>query len=106
MALHTADPGEDGNQSTSEVTYTGYSRIAINRSTAGWTVTGNSVSPVNPVEWGEMTAGVPSEALYASVGIASAGGGKILYKGSLTPSVKIDIGVVPRLRTTSTITEE
>jgi hypothetical protein len=27
VALHTADPGEAGNQSTSETTYTGYARL-------------------------------------------------------------------------------
>ncbi len=28
IALHTADPGEAGNQSTSEANYTGYARVA------------------------------------------------------------------------------
>ena len=34
VALHTADPGEGGNQSTSEVNYTGYSRVAVQRTGA------------------------------------------------------------------------
>lgn len=29
VALHTADPGEAGSQSTNEVSYTGYARVAI-----------------------------------------------------------------------------
>lgn len=49
MALHTADPGEAGNQTTSEISYTGYTRLAVLRTGAGWTVTANSVSPVSDV---------------------------------------------------------
>jgi hypothetical protein len=45
VALHTADPGEGGSQTTSEIAYTGYARVAVIRTSAGWTVTGNSVSP-------------------------------------------------------------
>ena len=31
VALHTADPGETGNQSTNEVSYTGYARATVAR---------------------------------------------------------------------------
>lgn len=106
LALHTADPGEDGLQNTNEVSYTGYARVAVARTTAGWTVTDNSVSPVAVIEFGEMTAGTPSTATYVTIGTASTGGGKVLYRGTLTPNVNINVGVVPRIRTTSTITEE
>lgn len=36
--LHTADPGEAGNQTTSEATYTSYARVAVARTSGGWTV--------------------------------------------------------------------
>jgi len=39
VSLHTADPGETGDQTTSESAYTNYARVAVARSTAGWTVT-------------------------------------------------------------------
>jgi hypothetical protein len=52
VALHTADPGEAGNQSTSEVSYTGYARVGGARTAGGWVVTGNSVSPTNNIEFG------------------------------------------------------
>lgn len=106
LSLHTADPGESGLQTTSEVNYTGYARVAVARTTSGWTVTGNSVSPVAAVEFGEMTSGTPGTATHAAIGTASTGGGKILYRGALSPAVAFNVGVVPRLRTTSTITEE
>lgn len=106
MALHTADPGEAGNQSTSEVSYTGYSRVGVLRTTAGWIVSSGSVSPAAPVEFGEMTAGAAGTATFASVGTAVNGSGKILYRGQITPSISYAVGTQPRMRTTSTITED
>lgn len=106
LALHTADPGEAGTQSTNEVTYGGYSRVAVARSSSGWTVTGNSVSPTSAVEFGEMISGTAGTATYITVGTHNTGGGKVLYRGALTPSVAYNVGVIPRLRTTSTITED
>ena len=106
IALHTSDPGEAGNQSTSEISYTGYSRVAVARTSGGWTVTTNSVSPVAAVEFGEMTGGTGGTATFASIGTASTGSGKILYKGTLTPTVAVATGVIPRIKNTSTITED
>lgn len=106
LALHSADPGEGGNQSTSEVSYGGYQRVAVPRSPVGWVVTGKSVSPAEPIEFAEMVSGAPGEALYVTIGTAQSGAGKVLYRGPLNPSVTYNIGVVPRIRTTSTITED
>lgn len=106
LALHTADPGEGGSQTTSEVAYTGYARVAVARTSGGWTVTASSVSPTAAIEFGEMSSGTPGTATHASIGTASSGAGKILYKGALNPSVAYNVGVIPRLRTTSTITED
>jgi hypothetical protein len=47
VALHTADPGDAGNQGTSEISYTGYARVAVARTTGGWTASSaGSTSPV------------------------------------------------------------
>ncbi len=105
-ALHTADPGEAGDQSTNEVIYTGYARVGVARTSGGWVVTGNSVSPAANIEFGEMTAGTPGTATHASIGTAASGAGTILYRGALSPSVAFNVGVIPRIRSTSTITEE
>lgn len=106
VALHTADPGEAGNQTTSEISYTGYARVAVARSGSGWTVTGNSVSPGAPIEFGEMTAGAGGTVTHVSIGTAASGTGKILYSGSVAPTIQVQEGVIPRLKTTSTITED
>lgn len=80
LALHSADPGEAGDQTTNEVAYTGYARMAVARSGAGFVVTGNSVSPAANVDFGQCTA-APATYAYWSIGVAASGASKILYKG-------------------------
>lgn len=105
VSLHTADPGEAGTQSTSEATYTSYARVAVARTSGGWTVTANSVSPVAAIDFPTCTAGT-STVTYFAVGSASSGAGKIFYSGTVTPSISVSSGVTPRLTTASTITED
>jgi hypothetical protein len=104
VALHTADPGEAGTQATSEIAYTGYARIAVARTTGGWAVTANSVSPVANIDFGEMTGGAGGTVTHFSVGTGVAN--KLLYSGTVTPNIVVANGVTPRLKTTSTITED
>lgn len=106
VSLHTADPGEAGDQTTSETAYTGYARIAVARTTGGFAVTANSVSPVANIDFGECTA-LPGAAItHFGMGTAASGAGKLLYKGTVTPNVTMSTGVIPRLKTTSTVTED
>jgi hypothetical protein len=106
VSLHTADPTDAGTQTSSETGYTGYARKNIARSAGGWTVTGNSVSPAANIDFGECTA-VPGGAItHFGVGTTSAGAGKLLYSGTVTPNITMTTGVIPRLKTTSTITED
>jgi hypothetical protein len=105
VSLHTADPGEAGDQTTSEISYTGYARVAVARTTGGWTVTNNSVSPVANIDFGACTAG-SGTATYFAVGTASSGAGKLLYSGAVSPSLAVSNGVTPRLTTASTVTED
>jgi hypothetical protein len=104
VALHTADPGEAGDQTTSETAYTGYARVAVARTTGGWTVTNNSVSPAANIDFGECTASPGGAITHFSVGTGVSN--KLLYKGTVTPNITMAVGVIPRLKTTSTITED
>jgi hypothetical protein len=106
LALHTADPGNAGNQTTSEVAYTGYARVAVARTAGGWVVTASSVSPAAVANFPAMTAGVAGTATHASIGTAVNGAGKILWSGALTPTIGYANGVTPQLPTTSAITED
>jgi hypothetical protein len=105
VSLHTADPGEAGDQSTSEATYTGYARVAVLRTTGGWTVTNNSVSPVANIDFANCTGGT-NTITYFGVGTASSGAGVLYYSGTVSPSISVSSGVTPRLTTASTITED
>ena len=104
VALHTADPGEGGTQATSETAYTGYARIAVARTTGGWTVTSGSVSPVANIDFGECTASAGGAITHFSVG--SGFSNKLLYSGTVTPNITMAVGVIPRLKTTTAITED
>lgn len=106
LSLHTADPGEVGTAITSETAYTGYARQPVARSGAGWVVTANSVSPAANVDFPECTA-VPGGAVgFFGVVASAAGAGLLLYKGALTPAITMAVGVIPRIKSTSTITED
>lgn len=106
VSLHTADPGEIGTAITAETAYTGYARVGVARSGAGWVVTANSVSPFANVDFGECTA-LPGAALtHFAVAVTASGAGMVLYKGTLTPNITMAVGVIPRVRSTSTITED
>lgn len=109
IALHTADPGESGSQTTSECTYTGYARQAVNRNSGGFTVTGNSVSPAAEVVFPNPTntTALPQTATHFSIGTASTGAGKILHSGAISPTIVIsNTGSSPRLGTGTAITED
>lgn len=104
VALHTADPGEAGDQTTNETAYTGYARISVARTSGGWTVTGNSVSPVANIDFGECSAAAGPALTHFSVGTGTSD--FMLYSGAITPSITVAVGVSPRLQTSSTITED
>lgn len=105
VSLHTADPGEAGDQSSSETVYGSYARVAVARSGSGWTVTANSVSPAALISFPTCTAGTAT-ITHFGIGTASSGTGVLLYSGTVTPNIVVASGVTPQLTTSSTITED
>jgi hypothetical protein len=105
VSLHTADPGEGGSQTTNEAAYTSYARVAVARTSGGWTVTGNSVSPTANIDFPEATGGTET-ITHMGIGLASSGAGTLLFKGPVTPNISVSTGVTPRLTTATTITED
>lgn len=103
LSLHTASPTESGNQSSSETTYGSYARVAVSRSGTGWTVTGNSASPAANIDFAEATSGTAT-ITHVGLGTDASGTGKLVLYGTLTPSISVTTGVIPRIKTTSTIT--
>ena len=105
VALHTADPTTAGTQASNEISYTGYARVSVARTSGGWTVTGNSVSPVADITFGAMTAGAGGTVTHCSVGSVTSGATKILHYGVVTPNIVVANGTTPIIKAGSTITE-
>jgi hypothetical protein len=105
VALHTADPGETGVQTTNEASYGAYARVSVARTSAGWAVATNTVTPVATVSFPAATAGT-NTITHFSVGPTGGGATKIFYSGTVTPNIVVTSGVTPQLTTASTITED
>lgn len=94
VALHTADPGEAGNATTNETAYTDYARVAVARSGAGWTVSGNTVTNFAQITFPQC--GVTGATItHASITTAASGASKILYKGALSSSLAVANQITP-----------
>jgi hypothetical protein len=84
ISLHSADPGETGDQTTNEVAYGSYARVGVSRST-GFSVTGATGTNVAAIEFPTGTSGtVTQNATHFGIGTAASGTGKLLYRGSIT----------------------
>jgi hypothetical protein len=97
VSLHTADPGETGDQTTSEATYTGYSgtgRQAVARASGagGWTVSGAQVSNASAIVFG--TSSSSQSITNFGIGHAVSAAGTLHFKGASTLSVSA--GITPQ----------
>ena len=105
FSLHTSDPGEAGSQTTNEVAYTSYARVAVARSGAGFTVSTNTVALVANVTFPAGTGG-SGTATHWGIGASSSGAGKLLYKGAISPTIVCGNGVTPQLTAGTVVTED
>jgi hypothetical protein len=103
VALHTADPADTGDMTTSEAAYTSYARASVARTTGGWTAsTAGSTSPVANVDFPAGTGG-SGTATHFSTGKTGGGATDIFLSGTITPNIIMGSGVTPRLGTATTI---
>lgn len=105
ISLHTADPGEAGTQSTNEISYTGYARVGLARTSGNFTVSGNAVSFAANVDFGACTGG-SGTATHFGIGMASSGSTRLMYKGALSPTIAVSSGVTPRINAGQFVTED
>jgi hypothetical protein len=96
-SLHTATLTDTCTQTTSEATYTSYARVAIARSSAGWTIAGTSpTSGSNTAACTFPTCGVTGNTVTDfQIGRDSSGAGETLWYGALTSSLIINNGITP-----------
>jgi len=105
LSLHTADPGEAGDQTTNECTYGSYARVGVARSAGGWTISGATASNTALAQFPECTSG--SETItYVSIGMLSSGASVILYSGALTASRSVSSGIQPQFSALSLVVTE
>lgn len=95
LSLHTADPGEAGDQTTSEATYTSYARVAVARSGVGWTVSGATSQNAALVQFPTATGGT-NTITHVAIGTLSSGAGQILVSGALNSSLSVSSGIQPQ----------
>lgn len=93
ISLHTADPGEDGNQTTSETAYTNYARVSVARSTAGWTVAAGVADNDAAVTFAQCGA-TGSTITNVGLGTDLSGVGNLFLKG--TASLTVSNGITPQ----------
>jgi len=105
LSLHTADPGEAGDQTTNEIAYTSYARVAVARSGSGFTVSTNTVALAANATFPAGTGG-SGTATHWGLGCSSSGAGKLLYKSTISPSIVCGSGVTPQLTAGTVVTED
>ena len=105
VGLYTADPGTGISQSTNETSYTNYTRIAVVRTTSGWTVSTNTAVNAALIQFPQCGA-TGATLTYVAIGTASTGAGNVLYSGALNSSLTVASGIQPQFNASSlTVTE-
>ena len=98
VSLHTADPGEAGNQTTNEATFVNYTRQAVPRSAAGWAVADAgggawTADNVNPITFPEAGSG-PQVITHFGIGTnPTPDAGNLIWSGALTAPRTVDVGI-------------
>ncbi len=95
ISLHTADPDETGTQTTNEIAYTDYARVAVARTAGGWTRTVSTIANTALVQFPQCTGG-SGTATHFGIGTDASGAGNLLLKGALTSSLAISNGIQPQ----------
>lgn len=94
ISLHTSSAGETGNQTTNETNYTSYSRQAVARSTAGWTVTSGVADNDAQITFPAATGG-SSTITHFGIGSDVSGAGNLFFHGSVSPSLAVSSPIQP-----------
>jgi len=92
ISLHTADPGETGDQETNEATFGSYGRVSVARTGSEWVVSGNNASNVNAIPFTEASSG--SETItHVGIGTDSSGAGNLIWFGILDTARLVNTGI-------------
>ena len=111
ISLHTADPGDTGTASTSEATYTSYTRVNKTRdsnASTGWQAAASgAISPQTTISFPASTGGTSNCTHWATAksnATPPTGGQTILWSGTVSPAINVTgSGITPQLLNTSTV---
>lgn len=109
LSLHTGAVGLGGDQLTNEISYTGYARLAITRSSGGgFTVAASRQSKNNAlVQFGNCTGGsLPVTATHVSIGENASGAGTVIATGALVSPLVINLNTQPQFAINQLTIEE
>lgn len=97
IAAHTDDAITDASTvlTDNECDYTGYSRPSYDRGTSTWTVTGDTATNDNLIQFGEMSGGASDTITDVSIGFAT--GDVMQIWGQVTADLIVNTGVNPQL---------
>ena len=89
VSLHTADPGVGGAQTTNEIAYTNYARVAVSRDTGGWDAPASGHTQNAALIQFPQCGASGGTATHVAIGKATSGAGLVLYSGALSSSLAI-----------------
>lgn len=78
-----------------EASYTGYARVAVARSSAGWTIAGGACSNAALITFGACTAGTNTIVGFAICTGSTVGTADAIYWGDLSASLSVSAGITP-----------
>lgn len=106
VALHIAPVSAGGNQSEDETSYTNYARVAVARTTGGWTAP-SSGATANTAAIEFAQCGVTGATITdVSTGVGASGATAYWHTGALSASIAVSNQIQPRFAAGAlTITE-
>lgn len=105
LSLHTADPGTGNSQTTNETSYTNYVRIALARTSGGWTVATNTATNAALAQFAQCGA-TGATLTHVAIGTAASGSGNVLYAGALNSSLAVANGIQPQFAALALVATE
>lgn len=96
LALHTADPGVGGSQTTNEATYTSYARVSVVASTGFSAASGGISTNTGLLQFPKCTGG-SNTLTHLSIGTAASGAGQIIYSGPLNDALAVALNIKPQI---------
>lgn len=99
VSLHTADPGVGNDQTTNEAAYTNYARVAVARTTSGWSAPASGATANAALVQFPQCGASGATVTHVAIGTASSGTGKVLYAGALNSSLAVANLIQPQFAT-------